>query len=62
MALYRCFLLSPDEHVLAPPDIIDALDDQAAIEEARTVCEGQTSCATAEVWMGDRRVGRFTPN
>jgi hypothetical protein len=62
MALYRCFLLSPDEHVLAPAEVIDASDDRAAIEQARIVCEGQKSCATVEVWMGDRRVGLFTPN
>lgn len=61
MPLYRCYFLDENEHVLAPPDVIDAPHDQAAIEQARAAYESHTGCALVGVWAGDRRVARFTP-
>lgn len=62
MAVYRCYFLDQNEDVLGPSEIIDAPDDQAAIELATTACESHSECALVEVWAGDRRVARFTPS
>jgi len=56
MALYRCYLLDKDEHIIAPSTFIEAATDEAAIEQAGILGTGDPRCSNIEVWLGERRV------
>jgi hypothetical protein len=59
MALYRCYFFDSDNHVLAPPEIIDAPDDEAAKKRSETLCDRHPHCAYVELWLNDVKVERL---
>jgi len=56
MALYRCFLYGEEDRVVGPPEIIDAPDDDKAIEQGKKVCREHPSCRRVEVWLRERLI------
>jgi hypothetical protein len=46
VALYRMYVLTDDDRIRAPPTIIDAVDETAAVEEASQLLDGKA----IEVW------------
>jgi len=54
--LYRCFLYGEEGQVVGPPEIIDAADDDSAIEQGKKICQQKPSCRQVEVWLGAQRV------
>jgi hypothetical protein len=57
MSAYRIYELTADDHVAAPPTVVDCPDDSAAIERARK----RLNHRTVEVWTQDRCVIRMQP-
>ena len=57
MTRYRIYALSANDHVINPPEVVEFSDDQAAIDRAKQLVDGQT----IEVWDGPRRVVRLPP-
>jgi hypothetical protein len=57
MPTYRLYTITPDEHIQAPPAVVECEDDQAAIERAKQLLDGRA----IEVWQLDRRVTRLEP-
>ena len=57
MSAYRIYELTADDHVAAPPTIVDCPDDTAAIENARQRLDHRI----IEVWQVDRCVIRMQP-
>lgn len=60
MALYRCYFFSAADHVLGPAEIVNAANDQSALERAREICAEHPACARVELWMHDRLIGQFS--
>jgi|HubBroStandDraft_6_1064221.scaffolds.fasta_scaffold48428_2 hypothetical protein len=58
MSAYRIYELTADNHVAAPPTIVDCPDDIAAIERARQRLDRHR---IIEVWQVDRCVIRMQP-
>ena len=52
MAYYRAYQLSHDDHIAHPAEIIEADNDDAAIEKANELVNGHD----VEVWRGSRFV------
>jgi hypothetical protein len=52
---YRIFELDSEGHITTPPKIIDALDDQHALETAKQLKDGKV----IEVWDGPRRIAEI---
>jgi len=52
---YRVFEINDDGHIAGPARIIDCLDDQQAIAQARQLKDGKI----IEVWTGERRVAEI---
>jgi hypothetical protein len=52
---YRAYVLGPDDHIVQPPQLIEAPDDEQAIEAARRILDGHT----LEVWDQQRLVIRL---
>jgi len=42
--------------VLGPPEIIDAPDDNSAIEQGKEICQEKPFCRRIEVWLGAQRI------
>ena len=61
MALYRCYLMDVNDHVLVRPEIIDMANDRSAVELAKTLCDQHSRCFNIEVWLGDNLVERIQP-
>jgi hypothetical protein len=61
MALYRCYLMDVNDHVLVSPEIIDMADDRSAVELAKTLWGQHPRCFNIEVWLGDKLVERIQP-
>ena len=57
MPSYRIYTLSKDDHVRAPPQVIDCADDSAAVATAKQLLDGQS----IEVWNDARLVKRLEP-
>ena len=57
MSAYRIYELTADDHVAAPPTIVDCADDGAAIEKAKQRLDRRI----IEVWQVDRCVIRIQP-
>jgi hypothetical protein len=57
MSAYRIYELTADDHVAAPPTIVDCPDDTAAIEKARQWLDRRI----IEVWQVHRCVIRMQP-
>jgi hypothetical protein len=55
---YRIYTLSPDGHIVGPPQIIVCATDQGAIEQARQLFNDTDH--EYEVWEGPRMVTRIT--
>ena len=55
---YRVFTFDEDTHVVGVPTIVEAENDQAAIEAAKQLLDGHA----LEVWQLNRRVARLEPN
>jgi hypothetical protein len=56
-ACYRIYSLDGSGHIMGPPKLIDADDQDAAVKEARQILDGRE----IEVWCGDRCVARLRP-
>ena len=54
---YRAYIFEPDNHIVRPPQLIEALDDEQAIEVARCMVDGHA----LEVWDKQRLVIRLEP-
>ena len=52
---YRAYIFGPDHHIVQPPKLIEALDDEQAIEAARRMVDGHA----LEVWDQQRLVIRL---
>jgi hypothetical protein len=57
MSAYRIYELTADDHIAAPPTIVDCPDDTAAIEKARQRLDHRI----IEVQLVDRCVIRMQP-
>jgi hypothetical protein len=57
LALYRAFLMTADERIVAF-HLLDCINDVVAMNEAANI---RGYCATIEVWEGARIVGRVKP-
>jgi hypothetical protein len=62
MAVYRCYLLDDQNHIVAPGEVLNAPDDETAKAQAKTMCERSKSCASIELYCGDRLVARMEPS
>ena len=58
MPTYRIYAVSKDEHIHSAPRLIDCADDEAAMQKARQLLDGQA----LEVWEEKRKVGRLEPD
>ena len=56
MAVYRCFFLGSNKHIIGPPEIIEADDDAIAIDRAQRLCDENPDCRHIELWDATRRV------
>jgi hypothetical protein len=54
---YRIFTFDEDAHVVGVPVIVESENDQAAVEAAKQLLDGQA----VEVWQLNRRVARLEP-
>jgi hypothetical protein len=61
MALYRCYLMDVNDHVLVPPEIIDVTDGRSAVELDKTLCDQHPRCFNIEVWLDNKLVERIQP-
>jgi hypothetical protein len=52
MNVYRAFLLSEHGKVFSPPHVLDVTTDEAAIEAAQKLLDGND----IEVWQGQRLI------
>jgi hypothetical protein len=59
MALYRCFFIDSNNHIFGPPEIIEADDDEAAIDRAQRLCDENPGCRNIELWYEARHVRRL---
>jgi hypothetical protein len=57
MAYYRFYVLDKDDHVREPPQEFECPGDEAAVEQATQLLNGQV----IEVWDCSRRVVRLEP-
>ena len=57
MAYYRFYVLDKDDHVREPPQEFECPGDEAAVEQAVQLLNGQV----IEVWDRSRRVVRLEP-
>jgi hypothetical protein len=57
MSEYRIFAFDEDNHVVGVPAIIDCEDDQAAIEAAKKLLDGNA----LEIWNLKQQVARLKP-
>jgi hypothetical protein len=57
MPQYRIFTLRDDGHIAGPSDIIDCLDDRAAVREAKQTLNEKA----IEIWDGPRRIAKLDP-
>jgi hypothetical protein len=57
MANYRFYVLDKHDHVREPPQVFECRDDEAAVENAVRLLNGQV----IEVWDHSRRVVRLEP-
>lgn len=57
MANYRFYVLDEDDHVREPPKVFECPGDEAAVERAVQLLNGQV----IEVWDHSRRVVRLEP-
>jgi len=57
MAYYRFYVLDKDDHVREPPQELECPGDEAAVEQAVQLLNGQV----IEVWDCSRRVVRLEP-
>jgi hypothetical protein len=55
--VYRAYFFGPDNHIVQPPKLIEALDDEQAIEAARRMVDGHA----LEVWDQQRLLIRLEP-
>ena len=58
MGEYKLYVLDDAGHIMAPPRIIDAADDAAAVQTARQYLDGKD----LELWLGARRVATLKPD
>lgn len=57
MPAYRIYTIDKSGHIVGPPAIFEARDDEAAREEAKQGLDFRT----IEVWIGQRRIAKFDP-
>jgi hypothetical protein len=57
MSSYRLYAITPDEHIQAPAEVVECVDDRAAIDHAKQLLDGRV----IEVWQLDRFVTRLKP-
>jgi hypothetical protein len=57
MANYRFYVLDKDDHVREPPKVFECPGDEAAVEQAVQLLNGQV----IEVWDHSRLVVRLEP-
>lgn len=57
MIPYRVYTIGPDGHICAPPIELECHSDHAAMAIAPTVMKHYK---IAEVWLGERLVGRVS--
>ena len=57
MTEYRIFAFDENNHVLGVPAIIECEDDQAAIEAAKKLLDGNA----LEIWNLQKQVARLEP-
>ena len=57
MAYYRFYVLDKDDHVREPPQEFECPGDEAAVEQAVQLLNGQV----IEVWDHSRLVSRLEP-
>jgi hypothetical protein len=58
MPAYRIYVLDSNDHVAAPPHVVDCADDQNAIVEARQYLDERP----IEVWQCAKFVVRLEPD
>lgn len=57
MPLYRLYPIGKDGHVASAPEVVECLDDKAAVEEAKLRADG----FPVEIWELTRKVALVEP-
>ena len=57
MPEYRIYTVKKDGHLAGPPTVVDCLDDETAVNEAKQLLDE----LIVEVWQGARVVKRLEP-
>ena len=55
MPHYRIYSTGADDHISAPPIVVECADDQEAIQKAQQAVNGKA----VELWQGERLIVRF---
>jgi hypothetical protein len=58
---YRCYFLTPDDHI-ASASVLKCGDDEDAKQQCRAAVAAGPGYASAEIWDGARRVYRYPEN
>jgi hypothetical protein len=61
MKYYRCYFLTPDDHI-ASARVFRCADDEDAKQQCRAAVAATSRCASAEIWDGARRLYRYPEN
>lgn len=57
MPEYKIYSVRKDGHIARPPDVVECVNDEAAVQVAKKLLDGQL----IEVWEGPRVVMRLEP-
>ena len=57
MTEYRIYVVDKNNHILGPADVVDAVDDDAAMKKAAALLDGHA----IEIWQLSRFVVRLEP-
>jgi len=55
MSEYRIYMLTPDEHIASPPEVISCSSDDDALHQA----QDRVGTTDVELWNGERLVARL---
>jgi hypothetical protein len=61
MKYYRCYFLTPDDHI-ASARVLRCADDEDAKQQCRAAVASAPRYASAEIWDGARRLYRYPEN
>ncbi len=56
MSRYRCYFIDGTDHIVGPPEIIDAGTPDEALERALDILRERPWHHTIELWEGAKRV------